>query len=450
MTIDINLNNLITKNFIEVFDDIVNCKVNQVVLKGGRSSTKSQMSTEAIIVGCMVYKASAAGILRYGNKIESRLVSTFSKSIQYLGVEKYWKLRKSPFEYVLLDENGKETNVSIKFTGADKPEDLKGFTARRGGFRYIFIDEITGYSGINKINNLLQTFLRGEGEHVVIMAYNPPMHKSNWVNKEFDRPIGKALGFDTDYIYEDFSYKVPANEETGEDEHIETRRQLIHHSTYLDVINSGHRSWLGDLVGQAAKSKEENNRYYRWAFLGEVTGTDAAVFWNVHQWDGNKEGLNIREVFRGFDWGYGGPDPCCYSEWYYDRVARKIYCLGEFYRQKMDIDDIVIDIKQYNKHNFPVFCDSAVPLLNKQLTNKGINAQGVKKGNGSIQAGVKWLQSLNGIYICPELTPNHWREFNSYEYKLDKDDNITSELPDENNHSIDATRYALSDCIRYD
>lgn len=135
------------------------------------------------------------------------------------------------------------------------------------------------------------------------------------------------------------------------------------------------------------------------------------MFPNVRTFDRDKFDLPVREVFRGFDWGYGGPDPCAYSEWMFDRPNKRIYCLGEFGTPGMSIEDIVAEMKVFNKHNFPVFADSAVPLLNRQLLNSGLNIEDVKKGPDSVRAGVKWLQSLTGIFIDPCLTPNVYREF---------------------------------------
>ena len=45
MNIDMNINELICDNFIDIVDDIVNCKVDKAGLKGGRSSTKSQVAS---------------------------------------------------------------------------------------------------------------------------------------------------------------------------------------------------------------------------------------------------------------------------------------------------------------------------------------------------------------------------------------------------------------------
>lgn len=440
---DINLNNLVCDTFVDVFKQIVSCSVDRAILKGGRSTTKSQVVSEGIVVGCMTYKESAVAAVKYANKIEERLVNTFRDSIRYLGVEKWWKLRKAPFEYVLLDSKGEETDVSIKFTGCDNPDNIKSFKPRRGGFRYVWFEELTNFPSLKEVNSLIQTFARGLGKHVVIMTYNPPMQTSNWVNKEYNAPVGKILGYDSNSYTSEFEFEITSGQ-------FERVRQIVHHSTYLDVIASGHADWLGTtFIGEAKRSEVENNKYYRWAYLGEVVGTDANVFSNIKDWNGDTDSLDIREVFRGFDWGYGGPDPCAYTEWYFDRRTRRIYALDEFSKPKMEIEDISFEIKNRNKHNFPVYADSASPILNIQLRNKGLNILDVKKGPDSVRAGIKWLQGLNGIYINKYKTPETYKEFTEYEYIVDKDDQVTSKLPDENNHTIDSTRYGFCNEIKY-
>ena len=73
----------------------------------------------------------------------------------------------------------------------------------------------------------------------------------------------------------------------------------------------------------------------------------------------------------------------------------------------------------------------------------------VKKPQNSVRAGVMWLQSLNGIFIDRLRTPKTYKEFKEYEYVIDKDDVVTPDLPDENNHFIDSTRYAMQEKIKF-
>ena len=73
----------------------------------------------------------------------------------------------------------------------------------------------------------------------------------------------------------------------------------------------------------------------------------------------------------------------------------------------------------------------------------GAFIRGAEKGPESVRYGIKWLQGLNHIYIDRKHCPKTWKEFTEYEYEQDRDGNFISAYPDENNHSIDATRYAL-------
>ena len=60
--------------------------------------------------------------------------------------------------------------------------------------------------------------------------------------------------------------------------------------------------------------------------------------------------------------------------------------------------------------------------------------------------GIKWLQHRR-LIIDPARTPNAYREFVEYEYMTTKDGEFLSDVPDANNHCIDAVRYALDRII---
>ena len=439
--ININLNDLICDVFIEVFEEIVNCRYGRIVLNGGRASTKSQTAATAIVVGVMESCESAVALVKYQNKIQDRLVNTFTSAINYLGVQDQWKLRRSPFEYVLLDDNGKETSVSIKFSGADDPENLKSFRSRSGGsFRYIWFEELTNFNSLSEVDDIILTLSRMEG--TVIMTYNPPESSSNWVNKAFNCPTGAILDEDGRWFVEEFTFRI-LNEEV-------TVRQKVHHSTYLDVIASGHADWLNiNFIGEAEKAKENNERYYKWKFLGLVVGTDANVFYNVKDWDGDVSKINARLIYRGLDWGLGGKDPTRFVSVYYDRLAHSLYALDEFGKPRSDWADIAMHLRETNQIAFPINAESATPIMNTQLRKEGVIVIPVSKKPDSVRGGIMWLRSLNAIYICKTKTPMTYKEFTEYEYKITRDGEITAELVDKDNHSIDAVRYACVDVIKY-
>ena len=443
----VNLNDNIADVFSLAVSNIVNCDVDLAVLKGGRASTKSTVAAISIIVGTLVNKESSLCVVKYNNRIRDRLVNTFSNCMDLLGVREKFKLHKSPYEYVLLDNNGAETNCSIMFFGADSPENLKSLRSRQGGFRYLWVEETSNFENENDLLNLQQTIMRGMGDKCIIYSYNPPLLRGNWLNKKFNvipqgYEIDKKAYHDQNYLY----LTTWAKNNAGI---INKLKILIHTSTYLDIAKQ-YPEWLGtSFINQAEITKKHNINYYNWIYLGIPGVTEANVFSNVKDWNYKQDVINGLELFRGLDFSNGGKDPNALVVWAYDRKNKNIYGIGEHYRAKESIDDLAFACKELNKNNFEIFGDSAVPILINQLVERDCNVVPVKKKPDSIRAGIKWLQSLNGIYIDKVLTPNTYREFNEYSYKIDKNDEVTNELQDDNNHTIDASRYAFSDLIRF-
>lgn len=438
--VSINISNFIISAFNEVIEAIINNRYDEVVLPGGRSSTKSQACSIGILSGTMTHNASAVCLVKYKNGIKDRLVDTFISSLEIMdreyqlmsggviqydddgeeeivggvinGISRFWKLRKSPYQLVLLDDNGNETNCSIKFTGCDDPGKLKSFrTSNKKGFRYIWFEEATDFSGEFEINNIMDTL--GRKKSTVIFSYNPPRSATNWVNKYFS---------------------------------IDRESRLTKHTTYLDVIKE-HPEWLSNsLLRRIEHYRKNNPDYYRNNYLGEVVGIEGNVFKNVVAL--KHKDYDASEIFRGLDFGFTN-DPSAYVEWCYDKKENAIYCHSEFVEKRVDNYTLADNIKRFNIHNFRVWADSQDPRTINELIKLGVKAIGVRKGPDSVRHGIKWLQSLSAIYINPDTCPHTYREFTQYEYKMDRLGEYTGELVDKNNHTIDATRYALNTKIEY-
>ena len=89
--------------------------------------------------------------------------------------------------------------------------------------------------------------------------------------------------------------------------------------------------------------------------------------------------------------------------------------------------------------------DSAEPKSIDELRSYGMRIKGAKKGPGSIEFGIKFLQGLEQIIIDPERCPLAAREFINYSLEMDRSGNVRSQFPDKDNHSIDCCRYGLCD-----
>ncbi len=146
----------------------------------------------------------------------------------------------------------------------------------------------------------------------------------------------------------------------------------------------------------------------------------------------------------GVDWGWY-PDPYQWVKMHYDAARRTLYIFDEYRCNKTSNKDTaryLMDVKGVNFRNY-LTCDSAEPKSIADYKTYGLKARAAEKGPDSVRYGMKWLQSLNKIVIDPVRCPNVEKEFREYEYELNKDGEPTSNYPDANNHSIDATRYAM-------
>ena len=125
---------------------------------------------------------------------------------------------------------------------------------------------------------------------------------------------------------------------------------------------------------------------------------------------------------------------------HYEKKSKTIYVVDELYRRAEFIDEIAAELKGIVKAE-TVFCDSSEPRSIADLKRHGINSVGAKKGPGSVEHGVKWLQS-HKIIVHPRCS-NTIKELTSYKWREDKDGNVLPKPVDMNNHLIDALRYSL-------
>jgi phage terminase large subunit len=179
--------------------------------------------------------------------------------------------------------------------------------------------------------------------------------------------------------------------------------------------------------------------------LGEVTGTGGNVFENLEIRDITDEEIeNFDKAKQGLDWGYF-PDPTAFVRLQYDAARMIIYVFDEKHRLKTGNEELVEVLKAY-KHTQTI-ADNAEEKSIAYFSQNGYNIHACVKGPGSVDFGIKWLASRAKIVIDRRRCPNAAREFESYEYLKDKDGNFVSGYPDEDNHFIDAVRYALNEEI---
>ena len=89
--------------------------------------------------------------------------------------------------------------------------------------------------------------------------------------------------------------------------------------------------------------------------------------------------------------------------------------------------------------------DSKVQM-NTWRSGLGIRVHAARKARMR-RLSYEWLTGLQEIVIDPQRCPLTFAEFTLTEFQWDRDGNWIDEIPDGNDHSIDAARYAMMDDV---
>lgn len=370
-------------------------------LKGGRGSGKSSfISLELVLSLLRDPLANAIVYRKVAGTLRESVYEQVLWAIDRLGLGAHFRPRLAPLEIDYLP-----TGQRILFRGADDPGKSKSIKLAKGYFGVLWFEELAEFSGMDDVRSIKASILRGEGRAVTFCSYNPPRSRGSWVNAE-------AI--------------VPRSD------------RLVHESTYLDMPEN----WLGgDFLAEAEALRRGNERAWRHMYLGECVGLGGQVFDNLSLRPLTDEELNAGRGYCGLDFGFA-VDPDAFVRAGYDPRSRRLWLLDEVWGVRMTAEALAEAVRGRAEGGV-VRCDSAEPRLIRRLRELGVNAIAVKKGAGSVADGVRWLQERSEIVIDPERCPNAAREFAGYEYPVGPDGEFLPELPDRDNHAIDALRYAM-------
>lgn len=185
--------------------------------------------------------------------------------------------------------------------------------------------------------------------------------------------------------------------------------------------------------------KHDMDRYLH-IWEGEpVIHTEARVFknWEV---DDSIEPEKGTALFFGADWGFA-QDPTTLIRMWIDEKNRVLFIDYEVYKIGVEIDDTpALFDKIPLSREYTIRADSARPETISYIKKRGFKIVAAKKGPGSIEDGVSFLQSYT-IKVhsrCKHVID----ELKLYSYKEDKlTGDILPEIVDKNNHTIDPMRY---------
>ena len=115
-----------------------------------------------------------------------------------------------------------------------------------------------------------------------------------------------------------------------------------------------------------------------------------------------------------------------------DIRRRELWVCDEIYKKGMLNDESIPLVKKLARGSV-VWCDSAEPKSIMEYRSRGINAYGVRKGQGSIEQGINFIKRFH-IYVHPSCKHTQ-DELSSYRYREDsRTGNILPEPVDKDNH----------------
>jgi phage terminase large subunit len=359
---EVRLSELIAPPFYPLHRELKAEKHGEVWCKGGRGSTKSTFISIEILLGIIKdTDANAVVCRRYQNELRDTVYGQFEWSAAKMGVAHLFKFQISPMQIVYLP-----TGQKIVFKAADNPRKMKSINLGKGYIKYAWFEELDQFASMDEIRNILQSLFRGENKkRIVFFSYNPPRSGRSWVNQEAKMP------------------------KPG---------RRVHHSVYLDVP----QEWLGDrFLADAEHLKMVNETAYRHEYLGEEVGTGLEVFNNVDLRVFTQDEIaTFDRIKQGLDFGYA-VDPLCFERMHYDRTRRRLYVFEEISGLNLFNRQLWGLAQRYN--DVWTIADSAEPKSIAELKSFGMKIKGSKKGPGSVEFGIKFLQDLEQIIIDPAI-----------------------------------------------
>lgn len=197
------------------------------------------------------------------------------------------------------------------------------------------------------------------------------------------------------------------------------------HSTYLD------NPYLTLMQRQVIESyKDADEMMWRVYGLGLRGTAKEQIYTHWKITDNIPEG----NVIFGLDFGYNVPTALV-------RITLHencIYAKEIIYRTGLTTSDLIKELSNHVFNREEIFCDSAEPKTIEEIYRAGYN---VKPSDKDVKEGIRKIKSMQ-LYLTREST-NMIAEIKKYKWTTDKNGNIIDQPIKENDHLMDAMRYAV-------
>ena len=400
---NLRLTDIIGKGYNEFW----NSKHFYRVVKGSRASKKSTTTALNLIYRLMRHEwANILVVRRYSYTNKQSTYTDLRWAINRLQVTDLFHFNES-----LPEITYKPTGQKILFRGLDDPMKITSITVDVGILSWVWIEEAYELEDVSAFDTLIES-IRGSYPSEdffkqITLTFNP-WHENHFLKREFfDKETQRR-----DTLALTTTFRV--NEWLDDDD-----RQR-----YIDLYTT-------------------NPARARIVCDGEWGVSEGLVFENfsIKDFNVNQKIKEIQETTHGMDYGFTH-DPTTLISAIVDMDNKELWLYQEHHERAMTTSDIYNMLRDKQMLGARITGDSAEPRLITELQAKGVKRlHGSRKGRDSVMHGIQFLQQFQ-IYIHPTLK-NTIEEFNTYTWKQDREGKWLNEPIDDNNHIIDALRYAM-------
>lgn len=333
------------------------------------------------------------------------VIPEFLEKIEADGTQKYFRNTKQ--DVINCKTGGRIMFRGIKTSSGNQTAKLKSIH----GITTFVCDEAEEWTNEEEFDKIMLS-IRTKGIQNRIVIVMNPTDSNHFIYQRYIKDTHKIVNID------------------GVDVQISTHPSVLHiHTSYLD--NKEHLA--PQFLAEVETLKVENPEKYAHTVIGRWADvSEGAVF--------KKYGIvkefpeHCKKVAIGCDFGYTH-DPTAIVKC--GIVDKDLYIEEVCYKTHMLSKDIIEVLKPYK--GVEVMSDCADPRLIKEIHNGGVRIYAVKKGAGSILAGIDKMKEYN-IYIT-EKSYNLLEELRNYVWAKDMMGRYINEPEDHDNHAIDAVRY---------
>lgn len=368
------------------------------VLYGGAGSGKSVYISQKLIIKALRFKRKVLICRRTGATLKDTVYEQYKSTLKQFKILQYCDVKDYEKRITLPNDS------ELVFKGLDEETKLLSLT----GFTDIHIEEC--FEVPKPIFEQLNTRLRSPEPNLEIYISFNPISQNH-------------------YLY-DFVMNPPEN-------------------TFILKTNYKDNKFLPKEVVEAYEEQGRRNPKWARVYLDGEFGVDpqGLVYQNIIC-----KNFDVSEILKrrnidvrvGIDCGFIDPTAIIVAA--FDHGTKECFVLKESYKTGLTLDEIYNELVDMgiSTTRRPIYCDSAEPRLISFLQAKHVRVNPAKKGAGSIEMGISFLQNYS-IYI-PNTCPNAIKEFQSYSYYKDpKTGEYVDKRYDGADHLCDALRYSVCD-----